>query len=110
MKLFDIINDEITQVTNFNLGELEFNGIYATDLLSAAIKSAPSGGVLITIINNLNTIATAVMCDLSAVILCECDAVDDDVLNRANENEVVIFKTSLKLHEVIILLNNKKIV
>ncbi len=100
MNISDILN------VNYKLHtkdlDITFNGIYATDLLSAAIKSAEPGNMLITIISHDNTIGCAMMIDLAAILITENRPVTQTMINKANEMHIAILSTPLKTHEAIL--------
>jgi len=109
MKVSHLLTENY-QLLTMNSLDIEFNGCYATDLLSAAIKSSNSQNILITIISHVNTIATAMMVDLPVIIITESKKVDQQMIDRANEEGIAILSTSLKTHEVIIDLYARKII
>jgi predicted transcriptional regulator len=100
MKVSDILNSNYVLLTDDQ--EIEFQGIYATDLLSAAIKSAEPGNMLITIISHDNTIGCAIMIDLTAVLITENRTVSKSMINKANESKIAIIQTVFKTHEAIL--------
>jgi len=102
MKVKDILTTDYVRLTHEASDDFYFKGCYQTDLLSAAIKSADSDNILITIISHLNTVALAVMIDLPCIIICEQKPVSDEMIKRANDNNIAILQTHLKSYEVII--------
>ena len=58
-------------------------GGYVGDLLSWVMGRAPSGGAWITIMQNLNVAAVALLADVSCVILAEGVIPDEALLNKA---------------------------
>jgi len=100
MKVCDMLNDKYVLLTDHQ--QIEFQGIYATDLLSAAIKSAESGNMLITIISHDTTIGCAIMADLSAVLITENRTVTPSMIHKANESNIAIIQTAFKTHEAIL--------
>ena len=65
-------------------------GGYCGDLLSWVMGRAPQNGAWITIMCNLNTVAVAVMADVSAVIFAEGVRPDVTVLDRARTEGVAL--------------------
>ncbi|MCR3906667.1 MAG: hypothetical protein NUK62_06580 [Tenericutes bacterium] len=100
MKVSSILSNDFILLTN-NL-DIEYSGCYATDLLSAAIKSAEPNNLLVTIINHTTTIALAVMIDLKAIIISENRPVTQEMIDKANDESIALIHTSLKTYEVII--------
>ncbi|MDL2292310.1 hypothetical protein LJC17_01760 [Acholeplasma sp. OttesenSCG-928-E16] len=107
MEIKKILNEKYSLLTSFDINNEHFNGIYQTDLLSAAIKSSKPDNALITLINSLNTIACAVMCDIKVVILSECEVVVPEIIKKADENDIVLIITKLKSYEVVLDLYNR---
>lgn len=100
MKVANVLNSNYVLLTRDH--EIEYQGIYATDLLSAAIKSAEPGNMLITIISHDNTIGCAMMIDLSVVLITEHRTVTQSMIDKANESQIAIIRTTLKTHEAIL--------
>ena len=73
--------------------------VYCCDLLSLAMSKAPTGGVWVTVMNNINTIAVAALCDVSAVILAEGVVPDENMIARAEEEGIALFSSSLAVFE-----------
>ena len=106
----DILNQHYILLTNEQTQSNIYQGIYTTDLLSAAIKSSQSGNILVTIISHVNTVATAMMVDLPIIIISESRKVDHEMINRANQEGIAIIKTSLFTHEVVIDLHQRGLI
>ena len=90
---------ELTNQEEFALvngGERLEDGIrsvYCCDLLSLVMGRAPSGCAWVTVMGNVNSIAVAVLADISCVVLAEGAVFDDIALKRAKEKGVVLFRT-----------------
>ena len=69
-------------------------GGYAGDLLSWVMGRAQQNDVWITIMSNLNTVAVAVLADVSAIILAEGVAMDEPALQRAQAEGVTILQSA----------------
>ena len=80
----------------------EFQGVYATDLLSSAIKHVKHQEALITLIASQTTISLALMLDIRVIVIVDDQEVDQKLIDRANKEDIAIIKTSLLTHEVII--------
>ncbi|MBN2300183.1 MAG: hypothetical protein JXC31_03235 [Acholeplasmataceae bacterium] len=109
MKVSQLISSHYEILTQDSL-DIEFKGCYATDLLSAAIKSSKSSNILITIISHVNTVATAMMVDLPVIIITESKTIDQQMIDKANEEGIAIISTPLKTYEVIIDLHSRNII
>ncbi len=107
MTCYDILNSQYQLLTAESTQMNLYNGIYTTDLLSAAIKSSKSGNILVTIISHGNTVATAMMIDLPIIIISESRKVDQEMIDKANESGIAIISTPLYTYEVVIDLNNR---
>jgi hypothetical protein len=83
---------DYTQITS--------DGGYASDLLSCVIAGAKSQSVWITLQGHIIVVAVASMLDLSAVILTEGVQPDEEVLDRANQQGVILLSTPLSTYEV----------
>lgn len=73
--------------------------VYCCDLLSIVMGRAPAGGVWVTVMANVNTVAVAVLCDLSCVIIAEGMQVDEPMLEKAREQGITVFHTELPVFE-----------
>ncbi len=104
MLLSEIINNDFTVVTNVDYTDIDVNGAMCTDLLSFAMGKASYGDILITIMNNNNSVAVASLLDLPCIIIPFGLDVPESVISRANEQGVVVLKTLLTNIEVIIYL------
>ena len=97
-----ILNSKYKLITNQRSVINQFNGIYATDLLSSAIKHVKHKEALITLIASQTTISLAVMLDIEVIIIVDDQEVDHKLIDRANKEEIALIKTSYLTHEVII--------
>jgi len=74
--------------------EREVTGGYASDLLSCVMARARPGFVWVTLQAHPNVVAVASLLDLSAVIVTEGAAPDEDTVERARENGVTFLQSS----------------
>ena len=83
-------------------GDLDrrITGGYCGDLLSWVMSRAGQDNAWITIMCNLNTVAVAVLTDVSAVILADGVRPDDGVLKRAGEQGVTLLCSSRSAFEL----------
>lgn len=79
-------------------GTRNISGIYCCDLLSWAMSRAPENCAWITVMSNLNTLAVASLCDVSAVILADGAAADPSLIQKAQEQEINLFRTDLPIY------------
>lgn len=66
-------------------GDRLVSEVYCCDLLSWAMSRAPENGVWVTVMSNLNTLAVASLCDVSAVIIAEGASVEEALVNKARQ-------------------------
>lgn len=101
MKISDLISrPDITPLTNIPDPMREIKDGYIGDLLSWVMGRAKPQDVWITIMNNINIVAVATLTDVSAIILCEGVVPGADVIEKANEEEVVILKSEKTAYQL----------
>ena len=83
-------------------------GAYTSDLLSDVMARADEAQVLITIQAHKNTVAVAVLKDLSALLIASDRPVPDDMIRAARDEDIPIFVSpddqytcSWKIHEAL---------
>jgi len=74
-------------------------GVVAADLMSDVLVDARPGNVLVTGLANVQTIRTAVIADLAAVVFARGKAVPPAVLELAREAKVPVFMSQRSLFE-----------
>ncbi len=97
--------------TYFNGDDIDgrdVSGAYCCDLLSWVIGRAEAGDALVTVMSNANVMAVAVMADLPCVILSEGVRPDENALNKAIENDIIVlssaaptYQTAVMIHEAL---------
>ena len=78
----------------------EIIGGYAGDLLSWVMGRLGEGEAWVTIMSNVNIVAVAALADPSCIILSENVSPDDDVIRRAVEQGINIFRSARTTFEV----------
>jgi len=78
-----------------NVLDREVKGLYCCDLLSWVMSHAKDGDAWITVQTHINIIAIASLLNLSCVIVPESIEVDEDTIEKANEEGIPIFSTDL---------------
>ncbi len=78
-----------------------FEGFYAGDLLSFVMSHAKQGEILLTITNNLNSVAVAELLDLPGIIFCEDVMPSKEMINKASEEGISLFTTPKTKVEII---------
>ena len=73
--------------------EVEIKNGYIGDLLSHVMAAVKPNSLWITVQRHLNIIGVAVMSNIPAIIICEGHDVPDNVIEKADEEQVAIFKS-----------------
>lgn len=87
-------------ITNGDTSEKEIRGCYVGDLLSWVMSKCREGDIWITVMNNINIIAVASMSDAAAIILADGVEVSEEIINKANMQNVCIAKSSMSAYEL----------
>ena len=66
---------------------------YISDLLSQVIAGVKPDSIWMTLQRHLNIIAVAAMANIPAVVICENHNVDDEVIEKADEEKIALFKS-----------------
>lgn len=77
------------------------SGGYSSDLLSDVLANASPDAVLVTIQGHVNTIAVALHARLSAVILSGGHRPEPSVIERAVDERIPLFVSSLPTFEIV---------
>ena len=72
----------------------EVTGGYCGDLLSWVMSKAQDGDCWLTVMGNVNSIGVAVMTDVACILLTENAAFDEDAKLRAEQNGVIVLRSS----------------
>ena len=78
---------------------------FSCDLLSMAMVKASAGCAWFTVIGNVNTIAVAVHCECSCIVLCEGVKLDDYAYIKAIEHGVTVLCTDMPVFDAAIKLS-----
>ncbi len=73
---------------------------YASDLLSDVLANAPAGGILVTLQVHLNVIAVAGHAGLSAVIFSSGRLPEDEVVDKATEEGIILLGSKADTFEL----------
>lgn len=94
-------------LTVFHAGDLtrEVTGGYCGDLLSWVMGRAKSGDAWITVMNNVNVVAVAMLADVSCIIVAENSQPDNAIKEAAEKNEITILQSELPVYEVAVALS-----
>ena len=87
----------------------EFEGAYASDLLSMVVSKAKEDNCFITVQCNMNSIAVAVMTDLRVIIFVHGFEPNKEMIEKANSENICLLSTSLDTCSVILLLKENNL-
>ncbi len=97
-ELKEKLNLEI--LTERDFCDRDVSGCYIGDLLSHVMGKATEGDVWITIMNNINIVAVASLTEAACIILCEGVSADENIIKKADSEEIVILKSDLAAFEL----------
>ena len=82
------------------IDEREISGVFIGDLLSWVMGNAEAEQIWITVQSHLNVIAVASLKEMAAIILAQGAKLDEEVLNKANEEKLIIFTSDLPAYSI----------
>ena len=77
----------------------EVTGAYCGDLLSWVMGKGESGQVWITVQGHMNVIAVALLREFSAVIIADNANIPEDMIEKANEEKLILIESGLPSYE-----------
>ena len=78
----------------------EVNDVYIGDLLSRVISHAKKDGAWVTIMQNVNVCAVALLADVSCIILAEGVEPDENLKARCDKEEIALLTSSKGAYEI----------
>ncbi len=75
-------------------------GVYCCDLLSWVMSHAEINNAWITVQTHINVIAIASLIELSCVIIPESIEVDDNTIEKANEEGIPVLSTDIDAYNI----------
>ena len=106
MKVKELVETlKLDVITNGENLENEINGCYIGDLLSWVMGRADVGNVWITIMSNINVVAVASLTGVSCILLCEGVTPEEDVISKANAQDVVILRSDKTAYELAVMID-----
>lgn len=96
---------ELAKQCNFSVinegegNDRQIDGIYCCDLLSVVMGRAKANDLWITVMGNLNTVAVAVLSDVSCILLAEGITMDDTGIQKAKQQDVCVLATEQPVFE-----------
>ena len=107
MEINKLLNhSEFTLINNPKSLDKVVKGIFSCDLLSHVMANATEDNILITILNNINVLGVVSLLDLSCVVFSHNINIQEGVIQKADELDIALLKTSLSTAEAVILLSN----
>ena len=96
MKLVEIIDMMGFEVINRKEidGDIIIEHGYASDLLSQVLAASRSNSIWMTIQSHMNIIGVASMAGILAIVICEDHTVPDMVIDKADEENIVLLRSS----------------
>jgi len=103
MKLSEIISSlELDVLTReFDFSEINVNNGYVSDLMSCVMAGASKGDIWVTLQSHSNIIAIATLLDLSAVIISEDSQPDNETINKANQENIILLSCSYSSFDIV---------
>lgn len=83
----------LTEEKDFS--KIQITSGYMSDLLSCVMTGAKPHSVWVTLIANINIVAVASLLEISAIIITENAQPNQETIDRANMEEIVLLSTSL---------------
>lgn len=99
MNLSQFVAKSNCRIINTGKDDKELTKVFCCDLLSISMAKAPAGGVWVTVMGNVNSVAVAVLTELSCIILAEGVEPDETALERAKQQGVTILQTDLPVFD-----------
>lgn len=93
MKVSDLLKIEGLELMTKNINSTRnIKDIYTSDLLSWVMGHIREDDYcLLTVLNSINVIAVAVLLDLSAIVFCDGVIPSDEVIKKAEEENIPLF-------------------
>lgn len=99
MKVSDICSNKDFKLLTKDFEDREISKPFCCDLLSIAMGKAPAGSCWVTVMANANTLAVATLTDVSCIVIAEGISFDDALIDKANEEDIIVFSTSLPVYD-----------
>ena len=100
MKLHEIKNllkaEALTEINNVNI---DFSDFKASDLMSDVLTSCESGSLLITGLTNAQTVRTAEVVDIGAIVFVRGKRPPNETIELAKESKMPLLLTKLTMFD-----------
>jgi len=83
----------------------DITNLFVSDLMSHVMGNAEQGNLLITVLNNINVIGVVSLLELSGVVFTHNIKISEDIIAKAKELHITIYRTALTTKEATVLLN-----
>lgn len=100
MIIKDLLNHGFKLISETETLDREIEGIECCDLLSWVMANGKEGEAWITVQIHSNIVAVATLLDFSCIIVPENIQVDDEVLEKAKDEDIAVFSTSLDAYGI----------
>jgi len=84
--------------TDVPFDDIEINAACGADLMSDALAFGDNKGLLLTGLNNPQSVRTAEMMDVHCVIIVRGKTPNEALIKLANEKDIVIMKTNYSMY------------
>ncbi len=78
----------------------EISTVYTCDLLSRVMSMSEKDCIWITVLTHLNVVAVAQLADIACIVIPEDIPVPESTIEKAKEEQISIFSTSLPTYEL----------
>ena len=93
----EILDAEV--ICGDELLEKEVSSAFGSDMMSDVLAYAKSDSVLLTGLVNPQTIRTALMLDMEAIVFVRAKKLTDDVVSLARESGIAVMSTECRMFE-----------
>jgi serine kinase of HPr protein (carbohydrate metabolism regulator) len=104
MQISDLSNNPHFELVNQGENN-QINDIFVSDLMSHVMGNASPGDLLVTVLNNINVIGVVSLLDLSGVVFTHNIKISEDIIKKANDLDIPIYKTKLSTKDTVVLLH-----
>jgi len=95
-QVMEVLNAKV--YTDVPFEDIETNAACGADLMSDALAFGENKGLLLTGLNNPQSVRTAEMMDIRCVMIVRGKEPDEALVKLANEKEIVIMKTDYSMY------------
>jgi len=95
-QVMEVLNAKV--YTDVPFDDIEVNAACGADLMSDALAFGENKGLLLTGLNNPQSVRTAEMMDIQCVMIVRGKEPDEALVKLANDKEIVIMKTDHSMY------------